>query len=130
VPEGEISGALSNNGIEWTRDQHATLTFDAEIEGSEFNKVPQVLKPYIYWPDVDKYIMFYNSHSRVFIAESEDALSWKKLGFIGTRDADVDAIILPDGNIRIYYGDYNPESPGVVYTGIISAKDYRQFANN
>lgn len=63
--------------------------------------------------------MFYNSHSKIFAAYSLDGYSWKKLGGIGVKGADVDAFYTEDGNIRVYFGDFSEQTSGVVYTGIL-----------
>ncbi len=66
--------------------------------------------------------MFYNTHSEVYAAESTDGLAWKKIGAVGIHGADVDAFYQADGSLRVYYGDYDPATGGLIYTAVITPK--------
>lgn len=116
--DARIVGASSKDGINFTRDAKPTIESDVNVEKSPANW-PQVLRPFVLKSPAGGYIMFYNSHSKIFAAYSLDGYSWKKLGGIGVKGADVDAYYMSDGNIRVYFGDFSEQTSGVVYTGIL-----------
>lgn len=110
-----IYGASSTDGLAWTRDQTPTLESSQQAENAPPDW-PQALHPFILTKKDGSYLMFYNTHSEVFAASSADGKNWIKIGYTGIRGADVDGYYLPDGNIRMYYGDFSPETSGVIYT--------------
>jgi len=122
-----IYGASSQDGLSWVRDQEPTIAYETQVEGvgKEYAS-PQVLHPFVMrWPE-GGYLMFYNSHQRVFAAYSRDAVTWEKLGYTGIGGADADAILLANGSLRIYYGGWcqgEPEcvdaGPGIVHTSLL-----------
>ncbi len=117
---GEIYGASSPDGVAWTRDAQPTIVFEDAVEGfGRAGSPKQVLHPFIIEVAGRGYYMFYNAHSEVFVAHSDDAVTWEKLGYVGLHGADVDIIPLDDGTFRMYYGDFSPETLGVVYTTIL-----------
>lgn len=116
--DAKIIGASSKDGINFTKDAKSTIESDMNVEKSPANW-PQVLRPFVLKRPTGGYIMFYNSHSKIFAAYSLDGYSWKKLGGIGIKGADVDAHYMSDGNIRVYFGDFSEQTSGVVYTGIL-----------
>lgn len=120
--DGEIFGAKSSDGINWTRDTETTIVFD-EVEkealGSKNAPWSQVLHPFVLKNPEGGYIMFYNAHSEVFTAVSEDGINWDKLGKLGIHGADVDGYFQEDGTIRLFYGDYAQETGGVVFTATV-----------
>ncbi len=112
--EGGIWGASSSDGLTWTRDEKIT------IEGVADPKNPasvwaQALHPYVITKPDGTYIMFYNTHSEIYAAESKDGITWTKLGKIGVHGADSDGVYLPDGTFRLYYGDFSEQESGQVY---------------
>ncbi len=113
-----IIGASSKDGLNWTRDDQPTIQSDQIVEKSP-SDWPQALRPFVLKRPAGGYIMFYNTHSKIFLAYSDNGISWQKLGGLGIKGADVDAFYLPDGTIRIYFGDFSQETSGVVYTGIL-----------
>lgn len=139
VIEGIIYSASSSNGLTWVRDDEPTIVYENNIEGVELSRPqpPQVLHPFVIeWPEENGHLMFYNSHSRIFAAFSSDGFNWNKLGYTGILGADVDAIHLPDGTFRIYYGGGCPKDtrelacidpktreyitvPSTIHTGIL-----------
>lgn len=114
---GAIWGASSNDGLAWIRDSAPTISAEADVEG--LSPWPQVLHPFVIKRPTGGYLMLYNSHSRIFAAFSQDGFRWQKLGYTGIIGADTDGIYLPDGSFRIYFGDFSPETSGVVYTAIL-----------
>jgi sucrose-6-phosphate hydrolase SacC (GH32 family) len=115
--DGEIWGASSSDGVTWVRDTSSTLVSD--IEGGPWK---QVLHPFVLKNPVGGYIMFYNSHSEIFAATSNDGLTWEKLGEIGIHGADVDGYFIDENTIRVYYGDFNPTDGGLVYTAVLEVQ--------
>ena len=120
-----IMAATSSDGLSWTKDAKPTIESDETIEKSPADW-PQVLRPFVLKRPAGGYVMFYNSHSKIFLAYSDDGYTWNKLGGLGIKGADVDGYYLADGTIRIYHGDFSEATSGVVYTGIlkeVQAKD-------
>jgi hypothetical protein len=119
--DGEIWGASSPDGINWTRDEKVTMQSD-EVEagaGNMQNPWKQLLHPFVLANQKGGYIMFYNSHSEMYAATSKDGMTWEKIGRIGIHGADMDGYFQDDGTIRVYYGDYNPTDGGLVYTAVL-----------
>lgn len=116
--DAKIFGASSKDGINFTRDAKSTIESNMSVEKSPANW-PQVLRPFVLKRPSGGYIMFYNSHSKIFAAYSDDGYSFKKLGGIGVKGADIDAIFQSDGRLRIYFGDFSEQTSGVIYTGIL-----------
>jgi predicted GH43/DUF377 family glycosyl hydrolase len=112
VSKGIIYGATSEDGLSWQRDDEPTLKPDE-------NEREQVLHPFVLRYK-EKYILFYNSHSRIFWADSKDGFVFERKGELGIRGADVDAILLENGKLRLYYGDFSPETGGVILSAILS----------
>lgn len=107
IMNSKIYGASSADGLDWARDEEPTIMYEDAIEGAgmRFPQRRQVLHPFVIaWPEKNGYLMLYNSHSRIFAGFSEDGFQWKKLGYIGVVGADADAIHLPNGTFRIYFG--------------------------
>ncbi|MFQ5865300.1 MAG: hypothetical protein ACE5IW_08750 [bacterium] len=123
VLQGEIYAASSKDALMWTRDEAPTIVYEEDVEGvGQGSHVAQVLHPFaMAWPD-GGYLMFYTSHSRIFAAYSQDGFRWEKLGHTGIRGADADAIFLADGTLRIYFGDFTPETSGIVYTAVLEVE--------
>lgn len=118
IQEAEIYGASSSDGLDWKRDEKPTIVAEDDIETGD---IKQVLHPFVMaWQN--GYLMFYNSHIRVFAAFSKDGLKWQKLGNTGLSGADVNAISLPDGNLRAYFGRFSEQTSGEVYTAILKIK--------
>ncbi|MBT4446312.1 hypothetical protein HOA92_06520 [archaeon] len=120
VGSGEIWSAYSEDGLVWERESTATIVYsDLEAKATKVEDIFQILKPKVlYWEAQGQYVMFYNSHSEIFLATSSDGVSWEKEGYIGIHGADVEAIENEDGTLRLYYGDWSSETSGVVYTVI------------
>lgn len=119
--DGIIWGASSPDGITFTRDSEPTL----EADTTELGNTPQwkqVLHPFVLANPKGGYIMFYNSHSEIFYATSEDGLKWTKAGKVGIHGADIDGYFQADGSIRVYYGDFSEETQGVVYMAVLNVK--------
>lgn len=114
-----IWGASSDDGLNWTRDKDVTLEATVKDENIP-SDWPQALHPFVLTREDGSYLMFYNTHSEVFAATSDNGLSWTKLGKVGVHGADVDGYYKDDGTIRLYYGDFSPQTSGVVYTVDIS----------
>lgn len=113
-----IWGASSVDGFAWTRDEKPTLEATAKDEHIPTGW-PQALHPFVLVKQGGGYLMFYNTHSEVYAAESKDGLAWTKLGAVGIHGADVDGYFEKDGSIRLFYGDFSPETQGVVYTVLV-----------
>jgi sucrose-6-phosphate hydrolase SacC (GH32 family) len=115
--DGEIWGASSKDGTTWTRDTKVTMQAGAE----ESQQAPwkQLLHPFVLKNPKGGYIMFYNSHSEMYAATSTDGMTWKKIGKIGIHGADMDGYFQSDGTIRAYYGDFSPQTGGVVYSAVL-----------
>lgn len=122
--DGEIWGASSKDGLSWTRDGKVTLTAGEEESKQGNMQAPwkQVLHPFVLKSPKGGYIMFYNSHSEMYAATSSDGLSWKKIGKIGIRGADLDGYFQTDGTIRVFYGDFTPETGGLVYGAVLKVE--------
>lgn len=123
--DARIVGASSEDGLNWTRDEKPSLESDEIVEKAP-SDWPQALRPFILKRPKGGYIMFYNTHSKIFLAYSDNGYAWKKLGGLGIKGADVDAFYQPDGTIRIYFGDFSEATSGVVYTGILKEVKERQ----
>jgi len=123
VVQAEIYAASSEDGLRWIRDEVPTIVYEDDVEGTgRQNNIAQVLHPFaMIWPDRG-YLMFYTSHSRIFVAYSQDGLIWEKCGNTGILGADADAILLADGTLRIYFGTFTPETSGIVYTAILEVE--------
>lgn len=119
--DGEIWGASSADGLAWTRDDKVTLQAGDEEAQQGNMRAPwkQVLHPFVVKNPKGGYIMFYNSHSEIYAATSSDGLNWKKIGQIGIHGADIDGYFQSDGTIRVYYGDFSPQTGGLVYTAVL-----------
>lgn len=115
---GRIFGATSTDGLTWTRDTKPSIESDEIVEKIP-SDWPQALRPFVLKRPAGGYIMFYNSHSKFFAAYSDDGITWEKLGGLGIKGADMDGFYLPDGNIRIYHGDFSEATSGIVYTGVL-----------
>jgi hypothetical protein len=122
--DGEIWGASSADGITWTRDDKVTLQASEEETQQGNMKAPwkQVLHPFVLKNPKGGYIMFYNSHSEMYAATSTDGMTWQKIGKIGIHGADMDGYFQADGTIRIYYGDFSPQTGGLVYTAVLKVQ--------
>lgn len=120
--DGIIWGASSPDGIAWARDAKPTLEADATEGASAGAAWKQVLHPFVLENPKGGYIMFYNSHSEIYAATSEDGMTWEKLGKIGIHGADIDGYFQEDGTIRVYYGDFSEETQGVVYMGVLKVQ--------
>lgn len=117
-PEKRISkiwGATSEDGKTWTRDSNPTIEANEKDEHIPPGW-PQALHPFVLTRPNGTYLMFYNTHSEVYAASSTDGTTWTKLGSVGIHGADVDGYYLPDGSIRLYYGDFSEQTSGVIYT--------------
>jgi hypothetical protein len=111
----KIWGAASQDGLAWTRDDAASLEATVEDERIPADW-PQALHPFVLTRSDGSYLMFYNTHSEVYAAHSTDGINWIKKGSVNIHGADVDGYYLDDNTIRLYYGDFSPETKGVVYT--------------
>ncbi|HSX58389.1 MAG TPA: hypothetical protein VLE47_03935 [Candidatus Saccharimonadales bacterium] len=112
--KGGIWGASSTDGLTWTRDAKITIE-DTEDSADSASKWPQALHPYVITKPDGTYIMFYNTHSEIYAAESKDGTTWTKLGKLDIHGADSDGVYLPDGTFRLYYGDFSEQESGQVY---------------
>lgn len=110
----KIYGASSKDGLTFTRDENPTIESNQKDENIPADW-PQALHPFVIKRPSGDYLMLYNTHSKVFGAISSDGISWKKIGYIGIDGADVDGYYLADGTLRIYYGNFSPQTSGVVY---------------
>jgi hypothetical protein len=122
--DGEIWGASSTDGLNWTRDNKTTLTAGDEESMQGNMKAPwkQVLHPFVLKNPKGGYIMFYNSHSEIYAATSNDGLTWDKIGKVGIHGADMDGYFQTDGTIRAYYGDFTPQTGGLVYSAVLKVE--------
>lgn len=111
----EIWGASSTDGLTWARDTEPTITSDTEGGGWK-----QVLHPFVLARPKGGYLMFYNSHSKIYYATSEDGITWEKHGVIITDGADADGYYVNDTTIKLFYGDFDPATGGVVYQTTIT----------
>jgi hypothetical protein len=119
--DGIIWGASSSDGLTWTRD--ATLTMEADnTESVTRSPWKQVLHPFVLANPKGGYIMFYNTHSEIYAATSTDGISWKKIGYTGIHGADIDGYFQADGTIRVYYGDFNEKTGGLVYGAVFKVQ--------
>jgi hypothetical protein len=122
--DGEIWGASSKDGLSWTRDDAVTMQA-GEVESTMgVNKAPwkQILHPFVLKNPKGGYVMFYNSHSEMYAATSVDGITWDRIGKIGIHGADMDGYFQEDGTIRVFYGDYSPETGGLVYSAVLSVE--------
>lgn len=110
-----IWGASSDDGLVWSRDSKPTIEATEKEEHIPAGW-PQALHPFVLTRPDGSFLMFYNTHSEVYAAESSDGINWTKIGDVGIHGADVDGYYLENGNIRLYYGDFSEETSGVVYT--------------
>lgn len=108
VVKADILGALSADGLAWTRDAEPVI--DA---GEDEIEAGQALHPCVQ-PWEGRYVLFYSVHGATRIALSEDGIRFERGGFL-FRGADADAHVLEDGRIRVYYGDYREEEGGGIY---------------
>jgi sucrose-6-phosphate hydrolase SacC (GH32 family) len=109
-----IWGASSTDGLTWTRDEKPTIE-DQPDTSSPSTGWAQALHPFVVTRPDGNYLMFYNTHSELYAADSSDGLTWNKLGKINIHGADADGVFLPDGNFRLYYGDFSEQTSGEVY---------------
>lgn len=119
--DGEIWGATSKDGLAFTRDEKPTLQAGQEeaMQGNMPAPWKQVLHPFVIKNPKGGYLMFYNSHSEIYAAVSENGMDWKKIGKVGVHGADMDGYFQQDGTLRIYYGDFSPQTGGVVYSAVL-----------
>lgn len=115
--KGDMWGASSSDGKTWVKDSEPTLKAEASVEGLQ--PWPQILHPFIVKYG-DGFIMFYNSHSRIFWAYSEDGFTWEKRGLVTYNGneidgADVDGFWMNENELRIFYGDFSHETGGLIY---------------
>lgn len=130
--ESAIHGATSKDGVSWQKDSVPSITFDPSIEGADLNniKIPQVSNPFVInWrnPLTNEagYLLFYASYSRIFAAYSSTGFEWMKLGDTEINGSDVEALYLPDGSLRVYYGNPSPRGIGTaVFTGLLTIGGY------
>lgn len=122
--DGVIWGATSKDGVTWTRDEATTIEAGEEESMQGNMKAPwkQVLHPFVLKNPKGGYIMFYNSHSEIYAATSTDGLKWSKIGKIGIHGADFDGYFQKDGTIRAYYGDFSPQTGGLVYMAVLKVE--------
>lgn len=111
---GKIWGATSSDGLNFTIDEKPTIESDPSVEQMPPDW-PQALHPFVLKRPDGKYLMLYNTHSKIYGALSSDGISWTKLGYIGIEGADADGYYLPNGTLRLYYGNFSPQTSGVVY---------------
>lgn len=116
--DGKIFGASSKDGLDWTRDEKPAIESDQTVERIPANW-PQALRPFVLKRPGGGYVMLYNSHSKFFVAYSDDGYLWTKMGGLGIKGADIDGFYQDDGKIRVYFGDFSEATSGVVYTGIL-----------
>lgn len=109
-----IWGASSTDGLTWTRDDKPTIE-DNPGTTSQSTGWTQALHPFVVTKADGSFLMFYNTHSEILAAESDDGLSWTKLGKINVHGADSDGVWLPNGIFRLYYGDFSEQTSGEVY---------------
>lgn len=111
---GKIWGASSADGLNFIRDENPTIESDPSVE-----QMPpdwqQALHPFVLKRPDGTYLMLYNTHSKIYGAVSDDGINWSKIGYIGIEGADADGYYLPDGTLRLYYGNFSPQTSGVVY---------------
>ncbi len=122
--QGDMWGASSSDGKVWVKDDALTLKAEANVEGTQ--PWPQILHPFVV-KYMDGFIMLYNSHSRFFWAYSEDGLSWDKRGMVTYNGqeidgADIDGFWLNENELRVYYGDFSPQTGGVVYSSVLKVE--------
>jgi hypothetical protein len=122
--DGEIWGASSKDGTTWTRDTEVTLQAGSEesMQGNMQAPWKQVLHPFVLNNPKGGYIMLYNSHSEMYAATSTDGMVWKKIGKIGIHGADMDGYFQADGTIRVFYGDFSPQTGGLVYMAVLKVE--------
>lgn len=123
--QGKMWGATSNDGKTWVKDDTFTMEAEASVEGTQ--PWPQILHPFVVKYG-DGFIMFYNSHSRFFWAYSEDGLAWEKRGMVTNNGseidgADMDGFWIGEDELRVYYGDFSPQTGGVIYTATLKIID-------
>ncbi|MFQ5681463.1 MAG: hypothetical protein ACE5GG_05395 [Candidatus Omnitrophota bacterium] len=123
VPEAEIVGASSRDGLSWQRDTSPSIVSEKAVEGG---RVLNARHPFV-MPWKDGYLMFYWAHRLIYAAYSRDGYTWQKLGSTGIHGADPHLIPLGAGRYRIYYGGrcrHKPRcfaypGPGVINTVIL-----------
>ncbi|MDP2671451.1 MAG: hypothetical protein Q8P13_03255 [bacterium] len=113
--KGVIWGASSSDGLKWTRDSSPSIEPETSVENAPADW-PQALHPFVVTEPDGTFLMFYNTHSKIYAAESKDGLSWTKLGDLGIDGADADGVYLPNGNFRLYYGDFDEKTGGEVFS--------------
>jgi hypothetical protein len=120
--DGEIWGATSIDGHTWIREEEPTLVADntEAMVGGRPAPWKQVLHPFVIKNPNGGYIMFYNSHSEIYAATSTDGKTWDKLGAIGIHGADIDGYFTNHQTMRVYYGDFSPQTGGVVYSAVLT----------
>jgi hypothetical protein len=122
--DGEIWGASSTDGLTWTRDETVTMQAGEVESKMGVSQAPwkQLLHPFVLKNPEGGYIMFYNSHSEMYAATSNDGLAWERIGKIGIHGADMDGYFQDDGTIRVFYGDFSPETGGLVYSAVLNVE--------
>ncbi|MDO8429229.1 MAG: hypothetical protein Q7S88_01240 [Candidatus Daviesbacteria bacterium] len=116
--DGKIFGADSKDGLTWARDAKPSIE-TTEVENASADW-PQAIRPYVLKRPTGGFVLFYNTHSKIYAALSDNGISWEKLGSIGIKGADSDGYYQPDGTIRFYYGDFSEKTSGVVYTAVLT----------
>lgn len=117
--DGIIWGASSEDGESWIRDSEPTISFDSTESAYANGAWSQVLHPFVLKNPNGGYLMFYNSHSKIFTALSKDGISWEKNGYLGIEGADVDGYFVNKDTINIYYGNWSASTGGLVYMGVL-----------
>ncbi|MBI2901415.1 MAG: hypothetical protein HYY17_14615 [Planctomycetes bacterium] len=119
IPRGKIFGASSKDGLTWSRDEAPTVEQPAKGREPGHAMHPFVLRY------EERYFLLYSVHGRTHRARSSDGLAFERLGPLGIAGADPDAIVLENGDVRIFYGDFKPERGGEIYSAVVPKAAWR-----
>ena len=107
IPTTEIKSAISKDGLVWQKDAGVRINpldgkevprgVDGQVNGAGAAEHPRVVT----LPD-GTLKMFYHSLDGLWSATSVDGLTWTNRQFERVRGGDADAIVLPDGRLRVF----------------------------
>ncbi len=111
-PSGHtVFGATSSDLLNWTPD--AGFRFGATDVNDRANSAEH---PFVLRAQDGTYWMFFFRLETMWAAKSSDGIAWtdaESLGFLGN---DPDVVVLPDGVWRMYYGDFDPQAGGFIFS--------------
>ena len=119
VKNHQIFSATSSDMLTWTAETGVRVGSGSDIDMSAEH-------PFVIKRSDGTFRMFYyiNNPTGQWTATSTDGLTWEDQESTGitekTEGNDPDVVTLPDGNWRLYFGDFDESIGGVIYSAIAS----------